>query len=117
MDFGRSNDFHVGHGDRESYDDDNPPRGKLDRRPSNWNIKDCRLCKPWPLSGCPLLRPIFSIILSASAARAYKRRSCGDGTLTRASFHTSLRLPGYAKTKTISPVVRKKKRPNNPGQP
>ena len=53
------------HGDRESYDDDNPPRGKLDRRPSNWNMKDCQ---PWPLSaGCPLLRP--SLVLSASADR------------------------------------------------
>ena len=60
MDFGRSNDLLVVHGDRESYDDDNPPRGKLDKRPSNWNIKDYQLCKPWPLSGCPLLRPIFS---------------------------------------------------------
>ena len=53
------------------------------------------------------------------SASTYKRRSCGDGgadrPLTRASFHTSLRLPGYAKTKTISPVVRKKKRPNIPG--
>ena len=56
------------------------------------------------------------LVMSAST---YKRRSCGDGgadrPLTRASFHTSLRLPGYAKTKTISPVVRKKKRPNIPG--
>ena len=56
------------------------------------------------------------LVMSAST---YKRRSCGDGgsdrPLTRPSFHTSLRLPGYAKTKTISPVVRKKKRPNIPG--
>ena len=52
MDFGLSNDFLVVHGDSESYDDDNPP--KHGRRLSNWNIKDCQECKPWPLSGCPL---------------------------------------------------------------
>ena len=50
MDFGR---FLVVRGDRESYDDDNPPRGKLDRRPSNWNIKDCQLCH---VSLCPAVR-------------------------------------------------------------
>ena len=104
MDFGRSNDFLVVHGDRESYDDDNPPR-------SNWNIKDYQLCKPWPLSGCPLYCDRY-LVMSAST---YKRRSCGDGGADRPLTSTlSLRLPGYVKTKTISPVVRKKKRPNIP---
>ena len=35
VDFGQSNDFLVVHSNRESYDDDNPPQDKLDRRPSN----------------------------------------------------------------------------------
>ena len=61
-DFGLSNDFLVVHGDSESYDDDNPPRGKHGRRLSNWNTKDCQECKPWPLSGCPLWWPIFEIV-------------------------------------------------------
>ena len=61
VDFGLSIDFLIVHGDSESYDDDNPPRGKHGRRLSNWNIKDCQECKPWPLSGCPLWRPIFEI--------------------------------------------------------
>ena len=54
-----------------------------------------------------------------SSASSYKRRSCGDRgadrPLTRESFHTGLRLPGCVFLKTISPVVRKKKRPNIPG--